>query len=160
MRSCPRVTAERSAFNLGLGARHWGQAYDFHTMYHPSYETLYDDLPSGTATPAEAGTGWAFPSLFDLGGELSVRATHGYMELDRERLARMHFDHEAAESFFSGKEPFVVGVPEIPPVLAFKLRPSGRPEADHRYGFTPPVASSVAEYGVPTKPLPNAAVEI
>jgi alpha-glucosidase len=63
-----RVTAEQTAFNLGTGARHWGQAYDFHTMYHPSYETLYDDLPSGTATPAEAGTGWAFPSLFDLGG--------------------------------------------------------------------------------------------
>jgi diguanylate cyclase (GGDEF)-like protein len=43
-----------------------------------------------------------------VGGELRVRATHGYMELDRERLARMHFDHESAESFFAGKEPFVV----------------------------------------------------
>jgi HD-GYP domain-containing protein (c-di-GMP phosphodiesterase class II) len=42
------------------------------------------------------------------GGEVSVRATHGYLELDRERLARMHFDHESAEAFFSGKEPFVV----------------------------------------------------
>ncbi len=42
------------------------------------------------------------------GGEISVRATHGYTELDRERLARMHFDHESAEGFFSGKEPFVV----------------------------------------------------
>ena len=28
--------------------------------------------------------------------------------LDRERLGRMHFDHESAEDFFSGKEPFVV----------------------------------------------------
>jgi HD-GYP domain-containing protein (c-di-GMP phosphodiesterase class II) len=42
------------------------------------------------------------------GGEVRVRATHGYPELDRERLARMHFDHESAEGFFSGKEPFVV----------------------------------------------------
>ena len=42
------------------------------------------------------------------GEELRVRATHGYMELDRERLSRMHFDHESAEHFFSGKEPFVV----------------------------------------------------
>src|SRR5205823_1690822 len=30
------------------------------------------------------------------GGEISVRATHGYAELDRERLARMRFDHESA----------------------------------------------------------------
>ena len=41
-------------------------------------------------------------------GEIRVRATHGYSDLDRERLARMHFDHEAAEAFFSVKEPFVV----------------------------------------------------
>jgi diguanylate cyclase (GGDEF)-like protein len=42
------------------------------------------------------------------GGEIRVRATHGYSDLDRERLARMHFDHEAAEALFSVKEPFVV----------------------------------------------------
>jgi diguanylate cyclase (GGDEF)-like protein len=42
------------------------------------------------------------------GGEIRVRATHGYSDLDRERLARMHFDHETAEAFFSVKEPFVV----------------------------------------------------
>ena len=41
-------------------------------------------------------------------GEIRVRATHGYSDLDRERLARMHFDHEVAEAFFSVKEPFVV----------------------------------------------------
>ena len=40
--------------------------------------------------------------------EIRVRATHGYSDLDRERLARMHFDHEAAEAFFSVPEPFVV----------------------------------------------------
>ena len=42
------------------------------------------------------------------GGEIRVRATHGYSDLDRERLARMHFDHQTAEAFFSVKEPFVV----------------------------------------------------
>ena len=42
------------------------------------------------------------------GEQLRVRATHGYPELDRERLSRMHFDHESAEQFFAGKEPFVV----------------------------------------------------
>jgi diguanylate cyclase (GGDEF)-like protein len=41
-------------------------------------------------------------------GEIRVRATHGYSDLDRERLARMHFDHETAEAFFSVREPFVV----------------------------------------------------
>ena len=42
------------------------------------------------------------------GEELRVRATHGYTDLDRERLSRMHFDHESAEHFFAGNEPFVV----------------------------------------------------
>jgi diguanylate cyclase (GGDEF)-like protein len=42
------------------------------------------------------------------GGEVRVRASYGYMELDRERFLRMRFDHESAETFFSGKEPFVV----------------------------------------------------
>jgi HD-GYP domain-containing protein (c-di-GMP phosphodiesterase class II) len=42
------------------------------------------------------------------GGEVGVRATHGYSELDEERLARMHFQHEDAEGFLTGKEPFVV----------------------------------------------------
>jgi len=42
------------------------------------------------------------------GGEISVRATHGYAELDRERLSRMRFDHDSAEPLLSVKEPFVV----------------------------------------------------
>jgi len=42
------------------------------------------------------------------GGEVRVRATHGYAELDRERLARMQFSHDLAEEHLSGKEPFVV----------------------------------------------------
>ncbi len=42
------------------------------------------------------------------GGEISVRATHGYAELDRERLSRMRFDHDSAEPLLSVNEPFVV----------------------------------------------------
>ena len=42
------------------------------------------------------------------GGKVRVHATHGYTELDHERLTRMYFDHESAEVFFAGKEPFVV----------------------------------------------------
>ena len=42
------------------------------------------------------------------GEDVRVRATHGYPELDSERLSRMHIDHETAEGFFSEKEPFVV----------------------------------------------------
>src|SRR5207247_5135280 len=47
------------------------------------------------------------------GGEISVRATHGYPELDRERLARLHFDHERAVAFLEGKEPFVASDEQI-----------------------------------------------
>jgi diguanylate cyclase (GGDEF)-like protein len=66
------------------------------------------------------------------GGELSVRATHGYSELDRGRLARMHFDHETAADFFSGKEPFVVtdeqrraieGANQVGPGTPFAIAP-------------------------------------
>ena len=40
-------------------------------------------------------------------GEIRVRATYGYSELDRERLARMTFPHELAEEQLSEKEPFI-----------------------------------------------------
>jgi HD-GYP domain-containing protein (c-di-GMP phosphodiesterase class II) len=42
------------------------------------------------------------------GGDIHLRATHGYAELDRGRLLRMHFGHEAAHSFLADREPFVV----------------------------------------------------
>jgi diguanylate cyclase (GGDEF)-like protein len=66
------------------------------------------------------------------GGELSVRATHGYSELDHGRLARMHFDHETAADLFSGKEPFVVtdeqrraieGANQVGPGTPFAIAP-------------------------------------
>jgi diguanylate cyclase (GGDEF)-like protein len=41
------------------------------------------------------------------GSEISVRATHGYSDLDRERLARMHCGHEGAAELLSANEPFV-----------------------------------------------------
>jgi len=41
-------------------------------------------------------------------GEIRVRATFGYSELETERLARMVFPHELAEQHLTGKEPFVV----------------------------------------------------
>jgi diguanylate cyclase (GGDEF)-like protein len=47
------------------------------------------------------------------GGEISVKATHGYPELDRERLARLHLDHEPAVAFLDGKEPFVASEEQI-----------------------------------------------
>ena len=44
------------------------------------------------------------------------------------------------------KVPEAVGVPEIAPVDAFKLKPGGREEAviDQVYGVVPPVAARVA----------------
>ena len=43
-----------------------------------------------------------------VGGEVRLRATYGFAELDRERLARMQFPHELAEEHLTDKEPFVV----------------------------------------------------
>lgn len=62
------MTEEKTTFNVGQGATHWGQPYDFYTMYHPSYETFYEQSPSGTTAPASSGTGWGFPSLFEVDG--------------------------------------------------------------------------------------------
>ena len=52
------------------------------------------------------------------------------------------------------KVPDDVGVPEITPVEALRPSPGGRGPAlfDHVYGLFPPVAVSVAEYGVLTLP--------
>lgn len=43
-----------------------------------------------------------------VGGEIRLRATYGYAELDRERLVRLQFPQELAEEHLTGKEPFVV----------------------------------------------------
>src|SRR5437762_692344 len=42
-----------------------------------------------------------------VGGEIRVRATYGYAELDRERLVRMVFTQEGAAEQLANKEPFV-----------------------------------------------------
>jgi diguanylate cyclase (GGDEF)-like protein len=42
-----------------------------------------------------------------VGGEILLRATHGYSELARERLARMSFPHELAVEHLTDKGPFV-----------------------------------------------------
>ncbi|MFL5918008.1 MAG: diguanylate cyclase [Gaiellaceae bacterium] len=63
------------------------------------------------------------------GGEIAVRATHGYNELDRERLARMKFDHESAELLLCGKEPFVVTQEQHAAISGAKEVGVGRPFA-------------------------------
>jgi diguanylate cyclase (GGDEF)-like protein len=42
------------------------------------------------------------------GGDIQVCATHGYAELDRERLLRLSLDPESAGAFLADREPFVV----------------------------------------------------
>jgi hypothetical protein len=61
-----------------------------------------------------------------------------------------------------GKLPLAVGVPEIRPVLAARLRPAGRlPELiDQERGDVPPAAMSVLEYAVPPVPAGKALVLI
>ena len=51
-----------------------------------------------------------------------------------------------------------VAVPLMTPVDASMLSPVGRPVADHVYGVVPPVALTVALYGVPALPPGNEVV--
>ena len=48
-----------------------------------------------------------------VGGEISAKATHGYPELDRERLARLRLDHDRAVALLMRKEPFVATEDQI-----------------------------------------------
>ena len=58
-------------------------------------------------------------------------------------------------------DPDPVGVPEITPVVAFKLRPPGRvPETTDQPIGVAPVAVRVTEYAVPVLPLNNGDVEV
>ena len=49
-------------------------------------------------------------------------------------------------------EPAAVGVPVMAPVLELMERLAGSPVADHVYGVAPPVAATLAEYGLPATP--------
>ena len=62
------------------------------------------DLSARTLDSVRASV-WFQESTSDA---LRVRATHGYSEVERERLSEMQFDHEQAERFLSGEEPFVL----------------------------------------------------
>ena len=63
------LESEETEFNLGTTGTHWGQPYDFATTYTPAYEPPYlNGVPLGTATDPKLGTGWGFPSLFDVEG--------------------------------------------------------------------------------------------
>jgi HD-GYP domain-containing protein (c-di-GMP phosphodiesterase class II) len=61
--------------------------------------------------------------------ELKVRATHGYSDLDRERLSRMRFDHSSTRSFLAGAEPFVVSDEEREAITGAEEVGVGRPFA-------------------------------
>src|SRR5580698_10238016 len=58
--------------------------------------------------------------------------------------------------------PGPVGVPEIIPVLAFRVRPLGKLPwvIDQVYGVNPPVAANVALYAIPVLPFGSEAVVI
>jgi HD-GYP domain-containing protein (c-di-GMP phosphodiesterase class II) len=63
------------------------------------------------------------------GGEMRVHATHGYAELDRERLARMQFPHKVAEEHLTNKEPFVVTNEQYEALTGVAEVGAGRPFA-------------------------------
>ncbi len=60
---------------------------------------------SARALDSDRASLWLQPAP---GDELGVRATCGYSELDRSRMARIGFDDESTREFIAGKEPFVV----------------------------------------------------
>lgn len=62
------VEREVAEFNLGTAGTHFGQPYDKAGVYFPAYETpwLTSGVPAGTACDPQLGTGWGFPSLFEL----------------------------------------------------------------------------------------------
>jgi alpha-glucosidase len=77
------LVSEETEFNLGTKGTHWGQPYDVASTYTPAYEPPYvNGMPLGTATDPKLGTGWGFPSLFDVDGtwvflhEAGLNETH------------------------------------------------------------------------------------
>ena len=63
------------------------------------------------------------------GGEIRVHASHGYSEMDEQRLARMKFPPELAEENLGGKEPFVITEDEFEATTGVKDVGIGRPFA-------------------------------
>ena len=63
------------------------------------------------------------------GEDVTMRASHGYSELDHERLAGMHFDHFVAAEFIAGREPFVVTDDQHAAIPGAKEVGVGRPFA-------------------------------
>lgn len=63
------LESESTEFNLGTKGTHWGQPYDIPNIWRPAYETPYfNGVPLGTAADPAKGTGWGFPSLFEVDG--------------------------------------------------------------------------------------------
>jgi diguanylate cyclase (GGDEF)-like protein len=63
------------------------------------------------------------------GGDIKVRATYGYAELARERLARIEFPHDLAATYLMKHEPFVVTSEEYDRLTDVADIAAGRPFA-------------------------------
>jgi diguanylate cyclase (GGDEF)-like protein len=63
------------------------------------------------------------------GEEITMRATHGYSELDHERLSRLRFDHVVGAQLLAGKEPFLVTDEVHESIKGAKEMGAGRPFA-------------------------------
>src|SRR2546423_2109176 len=63
------------------------------------------------------------------GGRISVHASHGYSEVEAQRLGRREFPHGMAEENLSGKEPFVVTEDQFEAATGVKTVAIGRPFA-------------------------------
>jgi diguanylate cyclase (GGDEF)-like protein len=63
------------------------------------------------------------------GDEVRMRATHGFSELDHERLSRLRLDHLAAAELLAGKEPFVLADEKHEEITGGQDVAAGRPFA-------------------------------
>jgi diguanylate cyclase len=63
------------------------------------------------------------------GDEIRVRATHGYSDVEIERLSRLRFDHVSTARFLAAKEPFVVTDKQHDAILRMEEVGAGRPFA-------------------------------
>ena len=63
------INAEQTSFAINGSGRFWGQPYDFPTQWQPAYETVFENGIAIGTSAGDKGTGWGFPSLFEIEGK-------------------------------------------------------------------------------------------
>lgn len=72
------VEEEKTAFSMGTEGTHFGQGFDVMRTFTPAYERPYAARPIGTPVDPKEGSGWSFPSLFELPQGWALLHDSGY----------------------------------------------------------------------------------